>query len=41
MMPREAFDPNKKDHRMIRIYVGLEDPEYLIKDLTLTFDKAS
>jgi cystathionine beta-lyase/cystathionine gamma-synthase len=41
IMPREAFDPNQKDHRMIRIYVGLEDPEYLIKDLTQIFDKAS
>jgi cystathionine beta-lyase/cystathionine gamma-synthase len=34
-MQREAFDPHKKDHRMIRIYVGLEDPDYLIKDLML------
>jgi cystathionine beta-lyase/cystathionine gamma-synthase len=41
IMPREAFDPNQKDHRMIRIYVGLEDPEYLIKDLTQIFDKTS
>jgi len=41
VMPREAFDPNKKDHRMIRIYVGLEEPDYLIKDLIQTFDKAS
>jgi cystathionine beta-lyase/cystathionine gamma-synthase len=41
IMPREAFDPNQKDHRMIRIYVGLEDPEYLKKDLTQIFDKAS
>jgi cystathionine beta-lyase/cystathionine gamma-synthase len=35
VMQREAFDPHKKDHRMIRIYVGLEEPDYLIKDLML------
>jgi cystathionine beta-lyase/cystathionine gamma-synthase len=33
VMPRNAFYPEKKDHRMIRIYVGLEDAEYLIQDL--------
>ena len=32
-MPRESFDPAIKDHRMIRIYVGLEDADYLIEDL--------
>lgn len=32
-MPREDFDPNHKDHRMVRIYVGLEDADYLIADL--------
>jgi cystathionine beta-lyase/cystathionine gamma-synthase len=32
-MAREAFDPNNKDHRMIRIYVGLEEADYLISDL--------
>ncbi len=29
----EAFDPGNPDHRMLRLYVGQEDPEYLIKDL--------
>ncbi|WP_276480443.1 trans-sulfuration enzyme family protein [Paraflavitalea pollutisoli] len=29
----EAFDPAVRDHRMLRIYVGLEEPEYLIADL--------
>jgi cystathionine beta-lyase/cystathionine gamma-synthase len=27
------FDPTNKEHRYIRIYVGLEDAEYLVKDL--------
>jgi len=27
------FDPSNKEHRYIRMYVGLEDPQYLIKDL--------
>lgn len=32
-MPRSSFDAANKDHRMIRIYVGLEDADYLIRDL--------
>ena len=27
------FDPNNKEHRYVRMYVGLEEPQYLIKDL--------
>jgi cystathionine beta-lyase/cystathionine gamma-synthase len=27
------FDPSIRDHRMVRLYVGLEDPSYLIADL--------
>jgi cystathionine beta-lyase/cystathionine gamma-synthase len=27
------FDAANREHRYIRIYVGLEEPEYLIKDL--------
>jgi cystathionine beta-lyase/cystathionine gamma-synthase len=33
------FDAANKEHRMIRLYVGLEDPEYLVKDLQLAFEK--
>jgi cystathionine beta-lyase/cystathionine gamma-synthase len=29
----EDFDPMDKTHRMLRLYVGLEDPQYLISDL--------
>ena len=27
------FDTNNKEHRYVRMYVGLEEPQYLIKDL--------
>ena len=31
------FDPNVKEHRMLRLYTGLEEPEYLIRDLDQAF----
>ncbi|MES2894199.1 MAG: aminotransferase class I/II-fold pyridoxal phosphate-dependent enzyme [Bacteroidota bacterium] len=31
------FDPEKKEHRMLRLYVGLEDPAYLVADLEQAF----
>jgi cystathionine beta-lyase/cystathionine gamma-synthase len=30
-------DASKKEHRMLRLYVGLEDADYLIKDLKQAF----
>ncbi len=36
----EQFDPAVREHRMIRLYTGLEDPEYLIRDLEQAFAKA-
>jgi len=33
------FDASNKEHRMIRLYVGLEEPEYLVKDLQQAFEK--
>ena len=36
---REAFMAASIEHRMIRIYVGLEEPDYLIKDLEQAFEK--
>jgi cystathionine beta-lyase/cystathionine gamma-synthase len=33
------FDANNKEHRMVRLYVGLEDPDYIIKDLEQAFEK--
>ena len=29
----EDFDPANPEHRFIRLYVGMEDPQYLIADL--------
>jgi cystathionine beta-lyase/cystathionine gamma-synthase len=29
----EEFDPSNIEHRYIRLYVGLEEPEYIIADL--------
>jgi cystathionine beta-lyase/cystathionine gamma-synthase len=34
------FDPGSKDHRMLRLYVGLEDADYLITDLESAFSKS-
>jgi cystathionine beta-lyase len=33
------FNAANREHRMLRIYVGLEDADYLIKDLEQAFDK--
>jgi cystathionine beta-lyase/cystathionine gamma-synthase len=32
-IPVADFNPAEKTHRMVRLYVGLEDPDYLIADL--------
>ncbi len=34
---REAFISNSREHRMLRLYVGLEDADYLISDLEQAF----
>lgn len=34
---KSDFDPDNTDHRRIRIYVGLEDAEYIIEDLERGF----
>jgi cystathionine beta-lyase/cystathionine gamma-synthase len=36
---KEEFDPNNREHRYVRIYVGLEDAQYLIEDLAQSLDK--
>lgn len=36
---REDFDTENKEHRMLRMYVGLEEPGYIIKDLEQAFEK--
>lgn len=35
----EDFDAGNKEHRMIRLYVGLEEAEYLIADMEQAFKK--
>lgn len=35
---RNEFDTNNTDHRRMRIYVGLEDAEYIIEDLKRGFE---
>jgi cystathionine beta-lyase/cystathionine gamma-synthase len=35
----EAFRADNKDNRMLRLYVGLEETDYLMKDLEQAFDK--
>jgi cystathionine beta-lyase/cystathionine gamma-synthase len=32
-----AFDVGNRDHKMIRFYVGLEEPDYLIADIDQAF----
>jgi cystathionine beta-lyase/cystathionine gamma-synthase len=37
--PATDFDPQNLSHKLIRIYVGLEDPDYLMKDLEQALEK--
>ncbi|MEO6406683.1 MAG: PLP-dependent aspartate aminotransferase family protein [Ferruginibacter sp.] len=37
-IPVSDFDANNREHRMVRLYIGLEDPGYLIKDLQQALD---
>ncbi|HEY5967020.1 MAG TPA: aminotransferase class I/II-fold pyridoxal phosphate-dependent enzyme [Chitinophagaceae bacterium] len=32
-VPVSDFDPSNPEHKWVRLYVGLEEPDYLIKDL--------
>ena len=38
-MKREAFRADDKTHRMLRLYVGLEEPDYIINDLSQALGK--
>ncbi len=38
-MTAEHFNASNKEHRMLRLYVGLEEVEYLIKDLEGAFER--
>ena len=37
-LPAALFNPMHKEHRMVRLYIGLEDAEYLMKDLERGFE---
>ncbi|MDB5275845.1 MAG: PLP-dependent transferase [Ferruginibacter sp.] len=36
-LPASAFNPQHKEHRSLRLYVGLEEADYIIKDLERGF----
>jgi cystathionine beta-lyase/cystathionine gamma-synthase len=38
-IPVSDFDPSNPEHRYIRLYVGLEEADYLIKDLNQALEK--
>ena len=38
-IPEAEFDSSNPEHRYIRMYTGLEEPPYLIKDLQRALDK--
>ncbi len=38
-IPIAEFDGSNKEHRYVRLYVGLEEGEYLINDLEQAFEK--
>lgn len=40
-IPLSDFDASNPEHRYIRLYVGLEDADYLIKDLEQALEKIS
>lgn len=40
-MKTHEYDPNNELHQYIRIYIGLEDPQYLISDLKQALEKAN
>ena len=39
-IPLTDFDATNPEHRYVRLYVGLEEAEYLIKDLEQALDKS-
>ena len=36
----QEFDPSVEEHRQLRLYIGLEDPDYIIADLDQAFGKS-
>jgi len=40
-LKENQFDPSNKEHRYVRLYIGLEDSEYITNDLSQAFSKIS
>jgi len=38
-IPKDNFNPSNIDHKLIRFYIGLEDPRVLIEDIELAIQK--
>jgi cystathionine beta-lyase/cystathionine gamma-synthase len=38
--PKDQFDVKNPNHRIIRFYVGLEEPDYLMEDLKQALERA-
>ena len=38
-IPVSDFDPSNSEHRYVRLYVGLEEADYLIKDIEQAFEE--
>ncbi len=38
-LPRNSFDAQNPEHRILRFYAGLEEPSYIINDLKQAFEK--
>ena len=36
-LENEQFDAGNPDHRLLRLYIGLEDPDYIIQDIEQSF----
>ncbi|HVB02272.1 MAG TPA: PLP-dependent aspartate aminotransferase family protein [Chitinophagaceae bacterium] len=37
--PKEEFNASNPDHRLVRLYIGLENPDYLLQDLHQALDQ--
>lgn len=35
----DDFNPDDESHRMVRFYIGLEEPDYLLKDMLRGLDQ--
>jgi cystathionine beta-lyase/cystathionine gamma-synthase len=39
VIDRKDFDASNINHRLVRFYIGLEDPDYLVQDIEQAFNK--